>query len=107
MNFIKEYSGVVALVILAILGIMYVLKPVATPTVAGVDASKYTSFTSLNVITSDAATSTTALGCVQTVATSTATPIRVVYSTIATSSPTYTGTNTIGLVGWQYGNCPI
>lgn len=57
--------------------------------------------------TSNSATTTAALGCVQTTATSTATPIRFVIGSIATSSTSYTGTNTIGLVGWQYGSCPI
>lgn len=56
--------------------------------------------------TSDTATSTIALGCIQTTATSTATAIRLVIGSVATSSATYRGTNTVGLVGWQYGTCP-
>lgn len=56
--------------------------------------------------TSNAATSTAVMGCVQTYATSTATAVRLVLSTIASTSPTYSGTNTIGFVGWQYGTCP-
>ena len=73
----------------------------------GVDASGNLNVgKSFSQLTSNAATSTAVVGCVQTTATSTATPIRLVYSSIATSSPTF-GTNTIGLVGWQYGTCPI
>lgn len=60
----------------------------------------------LTLTTSNSATSTAIVGCIQTYATSTATAIRQVYSTIATTSPTTAGSNTIGLVGWQYGTCP-
>ena len=60
----------------------------------------------LNVTTSNTATSTAKIGCVQTYATSTATAVRFVIGSIATSSTSYGGTNTIGLVGWQYGSCP-
>lgn len=63
--------------------------------------------TTLLLDTSNSATSTAALGCIQTYATSTATAVRFVIGSIATSSTSYTGTNTIGLVGWQYGTCPI
>ena len=60
----------------------------------------------LIVTTTDTATSTAQVGCIQTTATSTATPIRLVIGSIATSSATYRGTNTNGLIGWQYGTCP-
>lgn len=61
----------------------------------------------LNIISpSNAATSSETVGCIQTTATSTVTPIRFVISSIATSSVTFGGISTIGLVGWQYGTCP-
>lgn len=107
LNFLKDYSGVLALVIVIVMSVFQLTRPVEVKSTFGsVDPAAYTTFTSLNVATSNSATSTTAVGCVQTVATSTATAIRLVYSSIATSSATYSGTNTIGLVGWQYGNCP-
>lgn len=61
----------------------------------------------LNVSSSNTSTSTITVGCYESNATSSATAVRLVFSTVATSSPTYTGTNTVGLIGWQYGNCPI
>ena len=61
----------------------------------------------VTVTTSNTATSSLIAGCMQMYATSTATSVRLVLSTVATSSPTYTGTNAIALVGWQYGTCPI
>lgn len=60
----------------------------------------------LEVTTSNTATSTAIVGCHQTYATSTATAIRLVIGSIATSSTSYDGTNTVGLVGWRYGSCP-
>ncbi len=57
--------------------------------------------------TTNTATSTVVVGCIQTTATSTASPVRLVFSSIATSSPTFNPSNTIGLVGWQFGTCPI
>lgn len=60
----------------------------------------------VTLTTANTATSTATIGCVQTYATSTATSVRLVIGSIATSSTSYGGTNTIGLVGWQYGACP-
>lgn len=59
----------------------------------------------LIVTTTNAATSTVSLGCIQTTATSTATPVKLVLSSIATSSVGY-GQTTTALVGWTYGYCP-
>lgn len=62
---------------------------------------------SMTVTTTNSATSTLSLGCVQTVATSTATPIRfVIGSSGATTSHNGVGSSN-GVVGWQYGSCPI
>jgi len=60
----------------------------------------------LKVTTSNTATSTAIVGCIQTYATSTATAVRLVVGSIATSSTSYDGTNTVGLIGWRYGTCP-
>lgn len=59
----------------------------------------------LIVTTTNSATSTLQIGCIQTVATSTATPVRLMLSSIATSSVGY-GETTTALVGWRYGTCP-
>lgn len=59
----------------------------------------------LTVSTSNTATSTTAVGCVQTVATSTATPIRLLY-TASTTANAITGTQA-GFVLWGFGTCPF
>lgn len=58
----------------------------------------------LNVTTSDTATSTSILGCVQTTATSTQTAIRLLYNTQATTSISGTAA---GTVVWGYGTCPF
>lgn len=57
--------------------------------------------------TSNSATSTATIGCVQTYATSTATPVRLLIGSIATTSPSHTGNNSVGHVLWGYGSCPI
>lgn len=58
------------------------------------------------ITTADTATSTVQVGCIQTTATSTQTPIRFVISVGATSSPTFSATNSNGFVFWQFGTCP-
>ncbi len=57
------------------------------------------------ITTTNTATSSVEVGCIQTTATSTATPVKIVLSSIATSSPAF-GATTIGLAGWAYGTCP-
>lgn len=57
------------------------------------------------VTTTNAATSTSALGCVQTTATSTLTPIRLLY-TASTTATAISGTQA-GFVLWGYGTCPF
>lgn len=59
------------------------------------------------VTTSNSATSTTAVGCIQTTATSTATPIRLVIGSTLQASTTFQGTNSNFSVFAQYGTCPI
>lgn len=60
----------------------------------------------LTLTTSDSATSTASLGCIQTTATSTATAIRLVFGNNISASTTYRGSNSVGIVYWQYGTCP-
>lgn len=67
--------------------------------------SATTTTKNITVTTTNSATSTVQVGCIQMTATSTATPIRLVIGKVATSSVTYRGTNTVGLMGWQYGKC--
>ena len=55
--------------------------------------------------TTNAATTTAALGCVQTTATSTLTPIRLLY-TASTTATAISGTQA-GFVLWGYGTCPF
>lgn len=57
-------------------------------------------------VTTNAATSTFSGGCIQTTATSTATPVRFVIGTSGATT-TYQGGAAIGVVAWQYGSCPI
>lgn len=55
--------------------------------------------------TTDAATTTFAGGCIQTTATSTATPIKFIFNASGTST-TLNGLTPNGVVLWAYGNCP-
>lgn len=63
------------------------------------------------VTTADSATSTTAIGCLQTTATSTATPIRIVLGKVgsgagAGATTTLNGATGQGALYWAYGTCP-
>lgn len=55
--------------------------------------------------TSNTATSSIQVGCIQTTATSTATPIRLAFSTANNATTTFTGT-AFGLAAWEFGKCP-
>lgn len=59
----------------------------------------------LTVTTSNTATSTTSVGCIQTTATSTATPIRFLIH--STTTPSTISGIASGYVAWGYGSCPI
>lgn len=160
MNSILKYSGVVALVILAIMGIRYVVNQSQSSASFGtaVDCGSTTCFTTVGVLTSfqddgtaifngavtlagsilqsgkalftggvyasstiqtsgplvnyttNAATSTTQVGCIQTTATSTATSIKL--TMLANGLAAGSATSTFGsgagngLVSWSYGTCP-
>lgn len=63
---------------------------------------------SFTVTTTNSATSTASLGCIQTTATSTATAIRLMMSPVnSTASTTNGGATASGFVIWGYGSCPI
>lgn len=62
--------------------------------------------TTLQLDTTDTATSTAALGCIQTTATSTATPIRLVIGQASFSTTTFRGVNNGFSVVAQFGTCP-
>ena len=72
-----------------------------------VQSTNFTQVTTnaLTVNTSNTATSTTVVGCVQTTATSTATAIRLLY-TASTTATAISGTQA-GFVLWGYGTCPF
>ena len=61
----------------------------------------------LTLTTTNSATSTAVIGCVQTYATSTATAVRLGIGTQGTTSPLSSGGNSVGYVLWQYGTCPF
>jgi hypothetical protein len=61
----------------------------------------------LVITTSNSATSTLQVGCIQTYATSTATAVRLVLSSAASSTATFGAGNAVGGVSWNYGTCPI
>lgn len=60
----------------------------------------------LNITTANTATSTVIVGCVQTYATSTATPISMVFNSISTTTTMLNGQSNNGFVLWTYGSCP-
>lgn len=59
----------------------------------------------LNIPTIDTATSTTIVGCVQTTATSTASPIVLQFSSNGNATSTFSGLSN-GIVSWAFGTCP-
>lgn len=61
----------------------------------------------LVLTTTNAATSTAQIGCIQTTATSTATPVILVLSSTASTSPTFGAGTAVGGVFWKFGTCPI
>lgn len=60
----------------------------------------------LTITTSNAATSTASVGCIQTTATSTATPIRLTIGSTPQATTTFKGTTSNFFVLAQYGTCP-
>ena len=145
MTFIKEYSGVVALVILAILGlsnwfggsktlfgstacsgitclsgglrlvsdaggdfesdVSAAFASTATFASTMTVAATTTDAGNIVITTSNAATSSIQVGCVQTVATSTLTPIQLSFEVANNATTTYSGTSN-GFVAWKFGKCP-
>lgn len=74
-----------------------------------IQSTNYTQLTAnaLTVNTSNTSTSTTALGCIQTYATSTAQPIRLEFSTSTPLASENIGTVANGTVAWRFGTCPF
>lgn len=140
MNFIKEWSGVVAVVIIVISFLWGIFHQASSPAlgstscgsitclsgglrlvtdaggdfesdVAAVFASTATftgaaTFNGAVTITStNTATSTLKVGCIQTTATSTATPIKLSFTLAPNSTSTYSGTSA-GFVAYNFGTCP-
>jgi len=61
----------------------------------------------VTVTTANTATSTAIIGCVQTYATSTASPIKLTLGKEAsTATTTYYGGTSKGIIYWEYGTCP-
>lgn len=103
--------GVVLIIIVGylLLGKSGKLGGAALP--SDISSTNFTQVTAngLTVNTSNTATSTTSVGCIQTTATSTATAIRLTFSLPSQNAATTTtqGGASIGNVVWQYGTCPI
>lgn len=119
MNFINKYAGVLATVaiVIAIGGYFYpqvqgafgnigsATNFYSLKTDAGITTSGASTFGgTVTVTTSNTATSTLSIGCVQMTATSTATPIHLEYNTQSTT--TLNGASA-GSVAWKYGSCPV
>ncbi len=61
----------------------------------------------LTLTTANDATSTATVGCIQTYATSTATPVKLIMgSPNVTATTTFTSTTGRGFVVWAFGSCP-
>ena len=114
------WMALIAVAIIAVLGLF--LPMVKTPSLGAVTGTTNYSNLALSgtlavtgattlggnttITTSNTATSTVTVGCIQTTATSTATPIRLVPGSGANATTTFNGTNAVGVIGWQYGTCP-
>jgi hypothetical protein len=62
---------------------------------------------SFTLTTSNSATSTAIVGCIQMYATSTATAVRLTFAPSGNSTTTSQGAVSAGLVAYQFGSCPI
>jgi hypothetical protein len=74
--------------------------------VTRISGSGGATFPSLTVTTSDSATSTAEFGCIETTATSTASPVKLVLGKVGSSATTTLYNTSSGAVYWAYGNCP-
>src|SRR3989338_10564925 len=75
-------------------------------TLGHASTTQLTSSGTVWVTTSDSATSTVSLGCIQTTATSTLTPIKLSIGAASTTAGTTFGAAADGFVTWTYGTCP-
>lgn len=123
----KLKIGLGVIVLFIAIGLAYVFIDKQDLVGAAVDCGSSTCFTSLGVTpgvfqadgaaifnssitqtSTNSATSTLKVGCIQTTATSTATPIKLVIGTNGATS-TFAGppgTLSAGSVAWAYGTCP-
>lgn len=70
-----------------------------------ISSSRTATFTSL--VLSNSSTSTVSVGCIQTTATSSATPIKLTFNVSFVGTSTLNGDGTAaGNVTWDYGTCP-
>lgn len=117
MNNIKLWIAMVVVTIIAIGGYYNptVQKAVTSFGAVTTDCGQTTCLTGglrltsgdLSVVTTNAATSSAALGCIQTVATSTATAIKLIPGSInSAATSTFTAGSNGGFLTWQYGTCP-
>ncbi len=153
MKILKEYSGLVALVILAIMSVSNLAGGKSALFGTAIDCQAVTCFTTVGILTSlqvdgttilntvtlgattvaslvvtgdvtvnggtetitttNTATSTLAVGCIQGVATSTATPIKQMLFATSTTiingvtvSTSFGGGTMAGIMLWGYGTCP-
>ena len=77
----------------------------AGDTIKNTTASTTSVSGNLTVGNNGIATSTVYAGCVQTIATSSATKVKLIFNTVATST-TINGATVAGFVLWAYGTCP-
>lgn len=73
---------------------------------ARISGTGVATFPSLTVTTTDSATSTSEFGCIETTATSTASPVKLVLGKVGSSATTTLYNTSSGAVYWAYGNCP-
>lgn len=127
MNFIKNNSGVIAVIALIIAIVALQLpKPAAVVQPSFGGTTNYDALTldngdltltngnivnstagkTMTLTTSNTATSTLKVGCIQMNATSSATTVRITFGPAGNATTTSQGSNSNGIVAWQFGTCP-
>lgn len=95
----KTTSFVLSFIAIAVSAITLFLNA-SSPSLGAVNGDN-TSFQNLVLQTYSGATSTLAVGCIQALATSSATTIKLIPQATSTQ-----GTGNSGVVSWAYGTCP-
>jgi len=104
-------TGIVSVVVSV--GLFLSFMPQATTSTLGAVTERttisnpWTFLSNVTLSTSNTATSTLQVGCIQTTATSTATPVSITFATAQIATTTSSGTESDGMVAWRYGSCPI